>query len=146
MDPATQDPVARALAYAHPAWMATGLLLAAAALRAGLALRRARATRRPPPRGARRRHLRAAKPAVALLCVGFAGGIASAVWLRGMPPLRSFHAVLGVLALALFAFTARQGFRLEHGDVSVRELHARLGASALLLGLAAAIAGFVLLP
>jgi len=126
--------------------MATGLLLAAAALRAGLSLRRARATRRPPPRGARRSHLRAAKPAVALLCVGFAGGLASAVWLRGMAPLRSFHALLGVLAIALFAFTARQGFRLERGDASVRELHGRLGAGALLLGLAAAIAGFVLLP
>jgi hypothetical protein len=126
--------------------MAAGLVLAAAALRAGLAIRRSRATRRPPPRDARRRHLRAAKPAVALLCVGFAGGLASAVWLRGMTPLRSFHGVLGVLALTLFALTARHGFRLEKGDVSVREIHARLGAGALLLGLAAAIAGFVLLP
>jgi hypothetical protein len=126
--------------------MALCLLLAATALRAGLSLRRARIARRPPPAGARRRHLRVAKPAVALICVGFAGGLISAVWLRGMTPLASFHGLLGVAALTLFLATWRQGARLERGDGQVRALHARLGAGALLLAVAAALAGFVILP
>jgi hypothetical protein len=126
--------------------MALCLLLAAVTFRAGLSLRRARNARRPPPAGARRLHLRVAKPTVALLCVGFAAGLASAVWLRGMTPLASFHGLLGVGALALFVSTWRQGTRLERGDTSVRVLHARLGAGALLLAVAAAIAGFAILP
>ncbi len=126
--------------------MIASLLLAAAALRQGLSLRRARALRRPPPPGARRRHLRLARPAVSLICVGFLGGLASAVWLRGFPPLRTFHALLACLALGLFLGAARQGSRLARGDASVRALHARLAACALLASIAAAIAGFVLLP
>jgi hypothetical protein len=126
--------------------MIASLLCAAAALRAGLALRRARAARRSPPPGARGRHLRIAKPAVAFVCIGFAGGIASAVWLRGFTPLTSLHGLLGVLALSLFLATARAGARLERGDAGARSLHARLGAGALLLAVAAAIAGLVLLP
>jgi hypothetical protein len=126
--------------------MALSLALAAVSLRAGLALRRARAAKRPPPVGARRRHLRIAKPTVALVCVGFAGGLASAVWLRGMTPLMSFHGLLGVAALTLFVATWLQGRRLERGEAQVRELHAKLGATALLVAVGAAIAGFVLLP
>jgi hypothetical protein len=126
--------------------MIASLLCAGAAMRAGLSLRRARAARRPPPPGARRRHLRIAKPAVVLACVGFAGGLASAIWLRGFEPLRSFHGLLAVVALALFLATARLGVRLERGDRTARALHARLAAGALLAGVAAAIAGLVLLP
>ena len=126
--------------------MVGSLLCAGAALRAGLSLRRARAARRPPPPGSRLRHLRIAKLAVVLICVGFAGGVASAIWLRGLAPLRSFHGLLGVLALSLFLLAARMGARLEHGDAAVRAVHARLGAGALLAGVAAALAGLVLLP
>jgi hypothetical protein len=126
--------------------MLLSLLLAAAALREGLALRRARRLRCPPPAGARARHLRIAKLAVSLICVGFGIGLASAIWLRGFAPLRTFHALLACLALGLFLGAARQGARLESGDASVRNLHARLGAGALLVSVAAAIAGFVLLP
>jgi hypothetical protein len=70
----------------------------------------------------------------------------SAVWLRGFFPLRSFHALLACLALGLFLGAARQGAHLARGDASVRALHARLGAGALLVSIAAAIAGFALLP
>jgi len=126
--------------------MIGSLLTAALALRAGLSLRRARAARRPPPRGARQLHLRLARPAVVCLCVGFAAGIASGIWLRGFTPLTSFHGLLGCAALACFLLAARMGARLERGDATARELHARLAASALLLAVAAAIAGFVLLP
>jgi hypothetical protein len=126
--------------------MVACLLGAAFVLREGLLMRRARQARRPPPRGARRRHLRVAKPVVVLICIGFVAGLASAVWLRGFRPLTSFHGLLGVGALACFLLAARQGARLERGDASARELHARLGAGALLLAVAAALAGFVLLP
>ena len=126
--------------------MSASLLLAALALRNGLAIRRARQTRRPPPRGARQRHLRLAQPAFFLLCIGFAAGIASAVWLRGFAPLRSFHGVLGTIAIALFVLTWRAGERLEHGDLSVRERHARLALAAMLVAVLTAIAGFAILP
>lgn len=126
--------------------MVVSLLLAGAALREGLSLRRARALRRPPPPGARRRHLRLARPALTLICVGFLGGLISAVWLRGFSPLRTFHALLACVALALFLGAGRLGARLARGDADARALHARLGAGAVLVSIAAAIAGFVLLP
>lgn len=126
--------------------MSVSLLLAALALQSGLAIRRARQTRRPPPRGARQRHLWLAQPAFFLLCIGFAAGIASAVWLRGFAPLRSFHGVLGVLAITLFVLARRTGERLEHGDLAVRERHAQLALAAMLIAVLTAIAGFVLLP
>ena len=43
---------------------------------------------RPPPPGERPRHLRLAKTAVALVCIGFTLGPLSAVFLRGFEPLR----------------------------------------------------------
>lgn len=126
--------------------MSASLLLAALALRNGLAIRRARQTRRPPPRGARQRHLWLAQPAFWLLCIGFAAGIASAVWLRGFEPLRSFHGVIGTLTIALFVLAWRSGERLEHGDQAVRERHARFALAAMLMAVLTAIAGFVILP
>jgi hypothetical protein len=126
--------------------MLTSLLLAGLALRTGLSMRRARQLRRPPPAGARNRHLRLAKPAFALLVIGFCAGIASAVWLRGFAPLRSFHGVLGTIAIALFVLAWRSGERLEHGDLKVREQHARLALAAMFAGVLTALAGFVLLP
>jgi hypothetical protein len=126
--------------------MSASLLLAALALRSGLAIRRARQMRRPPPPGARRRHLRLAQLAFVLLCIGFAAGIASAVWLRGFEPLRSFHGVLGTLAFSLFVLTWRAGERLEHGDQQVRERHARLALAAMFAAVLTALAGFAILP
>jgi hypothetical protein len=126
--------------------MAISIALAGAALRAGLALRRARLARRPAPRGARRRHLRLAKPALILMLVGFVGGWASAVWLRGWSAFETFHGVLGALTLLFFGLAASHGWRLEHGRGGSRQAHALLGALATLGSLVAAMAGFVLLP
>ena len=136
----------RALAYAHPVWMVVSLALALAALRLGLALRRARAARRPPPAGARAAHLRLAKPAVVCIGAGLLAGPASAVWLRGWEPLGTFHGVIGVIAAALFAAAAFHGRRLERGLADARGAHAAFAALALLAAGVAAIAGFVLLP
>ena len=145
-DPARDEPWLRALAYAHPAWNLVGMLVALLALRSGLRLRRGRLglARRAPD--ARRAHLRLAKPAVALLLLGFAAGPVSAVWLRGWHALHSLHGWLGVAVAALFAAAAAVGHRIETGRSRAFDLHAGLAGLAVLLGAVAAVAGFVLLP
>jgi hypothetical protein len=134
------------LAYVHPAWMFTVLVLCIAALRVGLSLRRARLARRPPPTGARALHLRVAKPAVVLALVGAVLGPVTVLLLRDWTPMSSFHALLGGIAAVLFAGAGLEGRRLERGARDARNLHALLGAGAVSLALAAAIAGFALLP
>lgn len=126
--------------------MLASLVLAFAALRTGLALRRARRgrTRRDPAQ--RARHLRLAKPAIWLVLAGFAGGPLSMALLRAEPPFGTLHAFAGLVAAALFAGTAIAGWRLERGRGRPRDAHALLGVLALLAAAAAAIAGFVLLP
>lgn len=145
-DPARDEPWLRVLAYAHPVWNLVGLLLAFLALRSGLRLRRARLglARRPPD--GRRAHLRVAKPAVALVLIGLAAGPPSAVWLRGWEALHSLHGWLGVAVAAGFGAAAAVGHRIESGRSRAFDAHARLAALAVLLGAAAAVAGFVLLP
>jgi len=134
------------LAWVHPAWMLASLGAAGLAARAGLALRRerARGARRSP--GLRERHLRWAKPAVAMVALGFLGGPPSMWWLRGREPFGTAHALLGCAALALFLTAAVLGHRLERGRGRPLDAHAACAAAALLLALAAAVAGFVLLP
>jgi hypothetical protein len=98
--------------------MALSLALAMLALRAGLALRRARrglGARRP---GARRTHLRLAKPAIALLLVGLLAGPPSAVALRGWDPFGTLHGWLGLLAAGLFAAAFVLGRRLARSAPS----------------------------
>jgi hypothetical protein len=120
--------------------------LVLAALRTGLAVRRARVSRRPPPRDGRRRHLRLAKPAVVLVLIGFAAGPVSAVWLRDWTPFSSFHGVAGGIAGVLFVLASIQGRRLESGEPTARRAHALLAGGAVLAAAVAAVAGFVLLP
>jgi hypothetical protein len=116
------------------------------ALRLGLSLRRARRARRPAPRGARALHLRVAKIGVTLALAGFALGPLSVMVLRDFPPMSSFHSLLGGVAAVLFAGAAVQGRRLERGDQAVRNAHALLAGAAVGVALAAAVAGFALLP
>jgi len=126
--------------------MLASLALVLLTLRSGLALRRARRARRPPPRDGRRKHLRLAKPAVALALIGFVGGPLSALWLRDWTPFSTFHGVAGGVAALLFALAAIQGRRLEAGEPSARNAHALLAGGAVLAAAVAAMAGFVLLP
>ena len=126
--------------------MAVSLVVAFLALRAGLALRRARRTGEGRAPDLRPRHLRWAKPAVLLVAVGFAGGPLSMVWLRGREAFGTLHAALGAVALLLFAGAALLGRRMERGRAFPRDAHALLGALALLAGLVAAVAGFAILP
>ena len=134
------------LAYAHPAFMLAVLGCVLAALRFGLGLRRARRA------GARRdgrayaRHLRVAKLAAALLPLGFAGGLASALWLRGWGALESAHGWVACTTLALFLATAYFGRRLERGARDSHEVHAAFAVVAVLGAAAATFTGFALLP
>jgi hypothetical protein len=126
--------------------MSVAILLAAAALRAGLALRRARRGGARRRAGELRRHLRLARPAVALVLIGFLAGPISAVWLRGWAPFRTAHAALAVLAAALFATAGLLGHRLAHGRGGSPDRHGLVGLLAVLAAVAAFGTGFVLLP
>ena len=126
--------------------MLGSLTLAAAALRAGLALRRARRLGQRRSVEAYRRHLRRAKPALVLLALGFAGGLASSVFLRGWDAFGTAHSLVASAALASFLATGTLGWRLEHGQSRAVEWHARLAAPSVLLAAAALGTGFVLLP
>lgn len=146
-DPTHHDPLAYWLAWAHPVWMVLSLALTAAALRAGLRLRSARLRRVRRGAEAVPRHVRRAKPAVAMLGLGFVAGPLSAVFLRGWEPFGTAHAWLGTLAVALFAATAALGLRLERrGTRPAVEAHAWLALGACLAAAAALGTGFVLLP
>jgi hypothetical protein len=134
------------LAWVHPAWMLASILAAAAALRLGLRLRRARRAGARPDPDLRRRHLRVARPAVAALLVGFAAGPVSAVALRGFEPFATFHGAVGVAVALLFAAAGWLGRELARGRSRARDLHALLGGLGVLLAAVAAVAGFVLLP
>jgi len=136
----------RWLAYVHPAWMLVGIALAAGALRAGLLLRRGRRLHLRRASDLRARHLRFAKPAVAMLLVGFVAGPISAFTLRGWEIFESFHAWVALACITLFLATARFGRELEHGRSRAFDAHALLGLVALLFAAIAAVAGFSLLP
>ncbi|MDD9872167.1 MAG: hypothetical protein OXU65_01480 [Deltaproteobacteria bacterium] len=162
MDAATYDATAFWLAHAHPAWMLAAIALAALALRAGLRLRAARRGA-PSARAAgaeeraalRARHILLGKIAVLAIGLGFGGGIASVVWLRGWQVFGSAHGLVACAALALFVCAAVLGRRLENGLKSglesgagsrARQRHAAAGLLALLAAAAAFGTGFVLLP
>jgi hypothetical protein len=115
-------------------------------LRAGLALRRLRASGARFDPEALLRHLRLAKPTVVLVLLGFVAGPISMGLLRGRSPFGTAHAFLATFAVLLFVATAFVGRRLEAGAGRNRNLHAILGVLALLASGAAAVAGFVLLP
>jgi hypothetical protein len=126
--------------------MVASLGVVALALRAGLRLRRARFGREPRTPDLRRTHLRFAKPAIALICVGFLAGPISALWLRNWTPFATFHAWLGALAVALFIAVAIVGRRLEQHRGRPADAHAILAGLAVLAAAVAVVAGLVLLP
>jgi hypothetical protein len=126
--------------------MVASLGVVALALKAGLRLRRARFRREPRAPGLLHAHLRFAKPAIALICVGFLAGPISAAWLRDWTPFATFHAWLGLLATALFLAVAILGWRLERRRGRPVDAHAALAGLAVLAAAVAVVAGLVLLP
>jgi hypothetical protein len=126
--------------------MLLSLGLAGAAWRAGMHLRAVRRRRARPLPGDRQRHLRLARPAVVLIALGFAGGPASMLLLRGEDAFSTAHSAVAALALLLFVAAALLGHRLERGVHTAREAHAIVATLALLAAAAALGTGFVLLP
>jgi hypothetical protein len=128
--------------------MVATLVLAGLAARLGLRLRAGRRARRRRDPALRPRHVRLGKVAVALLVPGFALGLASAVWLRGMTPLSTAHGWIASGALVLFGAVAALGLRLERRGARpvLFDLHGALALAALLAAAAAFFTGFVLLP
>ncbi len=114
-------------------------------LRLGLKIRARRLSGLPPEVSLLRMHLRLAKPFVVFAMLGFAGGVASAIWLRDWGALQSFHGIAGGVVLLHFAATAWHGRAAERveGEPGV---HGVLGLVSMLLAGLSAIAGFVLLP
>ena len=134
------------LAWGHPALMVAVLALVVWTLRAGVEVRRARRRGHGAVSELRRAHLRLARPAVALVLLGFVGGPLSMWLLRDREPFGTLHAALGTIAAVLFVVTAVLGRRVEQGRLDAAALHGRLALAAAIAAGAAAVAGFVLLP
>ncbi len=132
------------LVYLHPVAMVAVLALALFVFREGLSIRRARLLRRPFDA---RRHRRLARVVVVLVLLGFGAGLASMAWLRGKDVFGSVHAWLAAGALVGFGAGGALGLALERrGKGALRSWHALTASAGLLLGLAAALAGFAILP
>jgi hypothetical protein len=121
------------------------ITLGLAAAREGLTIRRHRLRR---ARYDRARHLRLARWFVALAALGYLSGLVSMVWLRGQEPWQSAHGAITSAALAALLSAAALGQRMVHhaAPPALRAVHLSAGALGLLLALAAAIAGFAILP
>ncbi|HEB88520.1 MAG TPA: DUF4079 family protein [Deltaproteobacteria bacterium] len=141
------DPtILRMLAFAHPAWMLVGIGTAIAAARHGLEIRRRRLAGRPPGRALRDRHLRLGKRAIVMIGIGFVAGPISMLLLRDRAAFDSFHGVLGVIGLGLFAWTGWSGRSLAGGNHEARDIHRIAAASSVATAMLSAVAGFILLP
>ena len=143
MDDAT---MLRVLAFVHPAWMLTSLGMAIATARLGLAIRRRRLAGQPVGAVLRRRHLRLGKVSLVAIAVGFSMGPVSMLVLRDRSAFESFHSMLGIIVLGLFAWTGWSGRALSRGNREAREIHRIAAASSLGAALLSAVAGFILLP
>jgi hypothetical protein len=134
------------VSFIHPALAVAGLVLGWLALRAGLTVRDARVKRAVAPAGARERHLRLARPAVALAAGSFPVGLATAVLARDMEAFRTVHGYLGAAATACFIGAALVGRALMSGGSTRRGPHVAMSLLGLLLGLVVALTGIELLP
>ena len=126
--------------------MLASIALAVLAMRAGVEVRRARARGHGAVSQLRRRHLRLARPAAALVLAGFVGGPLSMWLFQERAPFGTLHAAIGILAASLFLATAGVGHRVEGGRLDLARAHGRLALCALVAAGAAMVAGFVLLP
>ena len=134
----------RWLAYLHPVAMIAVLGLGLVVLIEGLHIRRGRILHHP---WGNRRHRRFARVFLALVAAGFLAGLASMAFLRAKPVFGSVHSALTSAALVGFAIGGYLGLRLEGNLRSpLRPFHAITASAGLLLALAAAVAGFAILP
>lgn len=136
----------RIAAFVHPAWMVASLALALNTARLGLEIRRRRRLAQPVGSSLRERHLRSGR--ASLYCVGLGSllGPLSMVLLRDRPAFESFHGILGLIVLGLFAWTGWSGRALARGVAASRDIHRIAAAASIAAAFFAAVAGFILLP
>ena len=138
--------IIRLLAFAHPAWMGSALGMAIVTARLGLEIRRRRMSERRVDGGLRARHLRFGKRTLVMVGIGFLAGPISMALLRDESPFGSFHGILGIIVLGLFAWTGWSGRALAKGNRDARDIHRIAAASSVAAAMLSAVAGFILLP
>jgi hypothetical protein len=138
--------IVRLLAFVHPAWMVSTLGMAMVTARLGLEIRRRRMSERPVGGDLRGRHLRSGKRTLVMVGIGFLAGPISMALLRDRSPFDSFHGILGIIVLGLFAWTGWSGRALAAGNRDARDIHRIAAALSVAAGMLSAVAGFILLP
>lgn len=138
--------VFRGLAFVHPAWMVSTLVMAIVTARLGLEIRRRRRNGRRVGGELRARHLRFGKRTLVMVGIGFLAGPVSMALLRDRDPFQSLHSMLGIIVLGLFAWTGWSGRALKGGNRDARDIHRIAAASSVAAAMLAAVAGFILLP
>jgi hypothetical protein len=138
--------ILRVLAFVHPAWMVSTLVMAVWTARLGLEIRRRRRSGRSVGGDLRKRHLRFGKRTLVMVAIGFLAGPLSMALLRDRDPFDSLHGILGIIVLGLFAWTGWSGRALANGDQDARDIHRIAAASSVGAAMLSAVAGFILLP
>lgn len=138
--------IIRLLAFVHPAWMISTLAMAIVTARLGLEIRRRRLNDRRVGGDLRARHLRFGKRTLLMVGIGFLAGPVSMTLLRDENPFESFHGILGIIVLGLFAWTGWSGRALAGGNRDARDIHRIAAASSVAAAMLSAVAGFILLP
>jgi len=78
--------------------------------------------------------------------IGFLAGPFSMALFRDRNPFESFHGILGIIVLGLFAWTGWSGRALAGGHREARDIHRIAAASSVAAAMLGAVAGFILLP
>jgi len=138
--------ILRMLAFVHPAWMVSTLVMAVWTARLGPEIRRQRRNGRSVGGDLRKRHLRFGKRTLVMVAIGFFAGPLSMALLRDRDPFGSLHGILGIIVLGLFAWTGWSGRALANGDQDARDIHRIAAASSVGAAMLSAVAGFILLP
>lgn len=138
-------------AYLHPVLQALTIVIAMAALRLGLALKKDRSGRRrlSDRRTIYQRHTLLGLIFTGCLTGGYVLGLLSMPFFRDRAPFRSAHFFFATIALLLFLGGAYAGWRLKQGTpkhADVRDIHGFLAYLGLFISLAVAVMGFILLP
>ena len=139
------------LAYVHPVLQVIVLLIAFAALRLGLALKKHRAGQRylQNRRGVFQRHTEIGLIFLGALVGGYILGVISMPAFRDQVPFGSTHFYFATIALLIFLGGGYTGWRLKKGTTKyadVRDLHGFLVYLGLFISLGVGVMGFILLP
>lgn len=139
------------LAYVHPAIQVVVLLMAMAALRLGLVLKKHRTRQRllQHRQEVLQRHVQLGLVFVSCLGGGYVLGLLSMPLFRDRAPFGSAHFFFATIALLLFLGGGYAGWRLTRGTpkyADVRDIHGFMVYLGLFISLGVAVMGFILLP